>query len=38
MKKVYPVIANLVKNTAIYGGVKPASVWGLHQPRTPKIK
>ncbi len=38
MKKIYPVVANIVKSTAIYGGVKPASWWNFYQPRTPKIK
>lgn len=38
MRKIYPVIAKLVESTAINGGVKPASWWGLYQPRTPKIK
>lgn len=38
MKKIYPVVANIVKSTANFGGVKSASLWAFYQPRTPKIK
>lgn len=37
MKKISSVVASLVESTALYGGIKPASFWGLYQPRTPKI-
>ena len=36
MKKIYPVISNFITSTTILLGVKPASIFGFHQPRVPK--
>lgn len=34
--KLCPILGSIIVFTAIFGGVKPASVIGLHQPKAPK--
>lgn len=36
VKRFYPVLGSLVMLSAVYGGIKPASFFGLHQPKVPK--
>lgn len=36
IKKASPVIGSILMFVAVYGGVKPASIVFLHQPKSPK--
>ena len=36
MRKLYPVLGSVIVFVAVYGGVKPASIFGFHQPKVPK--
>jgi|GEM_PF-4554235 len=35
-RKLYPVMSMVLTVVVAFGGVKPASWWGLHQPKMPK--
>lgn len=36
MQKLHQMMADAIESVAVYGGMKPASIWGLHQPKPPK--
>lgn len=36
MRKLYPVIGSLMVFIAVFGGVKPASIFNFYQPKVPK--
>ena len=36
MRRIYPVLGGLIVFVAVFGGVKPASIFSFHQPRVPK--
>jgi len=35
-RKLYPMMATVLMVVVAFGGIKPASLWGLHQPKMPK--
>lgn len=36
MKSLYLMLGSIVMLVAVYGGVRPASWWGVYQMKTPK--
>jgi len=36
IRKFYPVMSMLLMAVVVFGGIKPASFWGFHQPKMPK--
>lgn len=35
---IFAILSSLLSILVLLGGVKPASWWGLHQPRVPNLK